>query len=157
MIRILHRSFLFFIITIEGKYLMICIISFSGMFLPFGEEFSRHLLLLHLPSKLKWGNSCSTRFSLDHWVGNDTHTSKFPNLFVLVMDPSATVNTRICLFDEIIIGLSNLEDGHIKTSQMISTISLPYSNLKISTLIRMFDNGSLNKVVSLPLTPFIEA
>ena len=39
---------------------------------------------------------------------------------------------------------------------MISTISLPYSNLNTSPLPRMFDNESLDKVISSPLTLFIE-
>ena len=49
--------------------------------------------------KIKVGDGCSTRFWLDHWVGDATLASIFPDLFLLAMDSSATVNTQTCLFE----------------------------------------------------------
>jgi len=86
--------------------------NFPGIFPTFGgvlkafKAFSSGI-------KIEAANDFSTRFWLDHWVGNDTLASTFPNLFQLAMDSSA---------------LANFEDGHFKTSPMISTTFLPYFN-----------------------------
>ena len=50
--------------------------------------------------KIKVGAvGCIIGFWLDHWVGDATLASLFPNLFLIVMDPSSMVNTQICLFE----------------------------------------------------------
>ena len=49
--------------------------------------------------KIDVGDGCTTRFWLDHWVGNDALASIFPNLFAVARDPSATVITQTCLFE----------------------------------------------------------
>ena len=61
--------------------------SLSGIYLLFGEVFASGI-------KIDVGNSCSTKFWLDHWIGDDTLDSLLPNLFVLARDSSSTVYTQ---------------------------------------------------------------
>ena len=53
--------------------------------------------------------------------------------------------------------LPNLDDGHIITSLITSTISSSSFNRKVSpSILWMFDNGSSSKMISLPLILFIK-
>nr|GEZ77071.1 RNA-directed DNA polymerase, eukaryota [Tanacetum cinerariifolium] len=45
--------------------------------------------------KRRIGNGCSTRFWLDHWLGEFPLYAKFPRLFVLEMDQGTTVNSKL--------------------------------------------------------------
>ena len=97
----------------------------SGYVSPFWRGVLKASKAFSSVIKIEVGNDFSTRFWLDHWVGNDTLASTFPNLFQLAMDSSA---------------LANFEDGHFKTSPMISTTFLPYFNWRTSPLPpRMFE------------------
>jgi len=89
-------------------------------------------------------------------VGNYTLAFVFSSIFVLALNPCTMVNTQTSLFDERMIWTPQFRRYHAKTSPIISTISLLYSNLNTSPLLRMFDNESLNKVISSPSTPFVE-
>ena len=49
--------------------------------------------------KIKVGDGeTMTRFWREHWVGDATLASLFPNLFLIAMDSSSTTNTQTCLF-----------------------------------------------------------
>ena len=105
--------------------------------------------------QIEVGDGYSTRkYWLDHWVGNDTFVFKLLIYLCLHWIHPQRGTPKLAYLMKEWFELPNLKDEHAKTCLMISTISLP-SNLNISPLHRMFDNGSLNKMVSSPSSFYI--
>jgi len=84
--------------TIEDNDLMICTILYPSMSPIFGGVLKASKTFVS-DIKINVGDGCSTRFFLDHWVGDTTLVSLFPDLYLLAMNPSTTVNTQTRLFE----------------------------------------------------------
>ena len=78
-------------------------ITLSGNVSPSWREILKASTFFSLESKLKWNDGCSTKFWLDHWVGDATLASTFHDSFLLAMDPSTSMNTQTWLIDGIMI------------------------------------------------------
>ena len=74
-------------------------ISLSGHVSHFWRGILKASIAFAFGTNIVAGNGCTTRFWLDHLVGNDTLASKYPNLFVVTKDHSSMINSQICSLD----------------------------------------------------------
>jgi len=95
---LLHGWVSLFITTIEEGH-MTCTILSAGMCLLFWGGFLKASTTFESGIKIIDGDGCTTRFWIDHWVGNDILASLYPILFTLAGDPYSTINSQYYLCD----------------------------------------------------------
>ena len=89
--------------------------------------------------KLMWGMITQLDFALtigclDHWVGDDTLANKLPDLFMLALDPSVTVDQQVCALNGGVIWVPQfLRWPHLNLSNDLKSILALLQPLHLSS------------------------